>query len=63
MPERQNSMQRPLYETSAGQRSFHYRGVTIWNDWTLSTKSETFTGETLKNDLPEAKHARSLEPM
>jgi hypothetical protein len=58
MPERQNSMHRPLYKTSADQRSFHYRGVTLWNDLDISTKSETFT-KLLKNDLHEAKHART----
>ena len=34
-----DSLQIPLYETSAGQRFFHYRGLHSGTIWTLSTKS------------------------
>jgi hypothetical protein len=58
MPEQQNSMQRPLYKTSAGQRSFYYGGVTLWKDLDIKYKKWNFY-ETLKNDLHDAKHAKT----
>ena len=43
-------LQIPLYKTSAGQRSFHYRGVTIWNDLDIKFK-KLDSLKTFKNEL------------
>ncbi|CAB3979720.1 Hypothetical predicted protein [Paramuricea clavata] len=45
-----DSLQIPLYKTSAGQRSFHYRGVTLWNDLDIKFK-KLDSLKTFKNEL------------
>ncbi|CAB3998563.1 Hypothetical predicted protein [Paramuricea clavata] len=45
-----DSLQIPLYKTSAGQRSFHYRGVTLWNDLDIKHK-KLDSLKTFKNEL------------
>ncbi|CAB4007162.1 Hypothetical predicted protein [Paramuricea clavata] len=45
-----DSLQIPLYKTSAGQRSFHDRGVTLWNDLDIKYK-KLDSLKTFKNEL------------
>ena len=53
------SLQIPLYRTCAGQRSFHYRGVTRWNNLDIKYKKlnclKTFKDE-LKRSMLEQIH-------
>ena len=44
------SLQIPLYKTCAGQRSFLYRGVTIWNNLHIKYKKLNCL-KTFKNEL------------
>ncbi|CAB4010846.1 Hypothetical predicted protein, partial [Paramuricea clavata] len=45
-----DSLQIPLYKTSAGQRTFHFRGVTLWNDLDFKYK-KLDSLKTFKNEL------------